>query len=233
MQRFLLLLHSVFGAAAGAQIMPSFSPKLSFSHTYIPYSLGELVIPSPNALDPEKHALRAAPITRAETPNGEKYTSVFIPWSKTTKNEGLTVTITDNGDPTSPVPAFEHHLACNASVPADAPLFAFETVDGWAPMTRTWFLDRCSEVWIAANLSCLTGHCFRIGGTTELLLRGVAPDVVAMQGSWKSQAFLGYWRKVDSILPQFISNSFDKSRVQLARSSVDQFRKRYAPTSGS
>lgn len=167
-------------------------------------------------------------MSRRKTPARVDYISFHIPWSKTTKAEGLTITITDNGEPTSPVRALEYHLTCSPVVPPGAPLFAYETRDGWAPMTRTWFLDRCNEVWLAVGLPTLTGHCFRIGGTTELLLRGVPPDVVAAQGSWKSQAFLGYWRKIDSILPLFITNSFDSSRVQLVQKSMDLFRRRHA-----
>lgn len=94
-------------------------------------------------------------------------------------------------------------------------------------MTRTWFLNRCNEIWLANGLQTLTGHSFRIGGATELLLRGTPPDVVAVQGSWKSRAFLEYWRKIESILPLFISKSFSTSRIQLARQSVASFRKRY------
>ncbi|KAG1834998.1 hypothetical protein F4604DRAFT_1505732, partial [Suillus subluteus] len=85
--------------------------------------------------------------------------------------------------------------------------FAFETdTGGWAPMTHSWFLNCCNEIWKRADLFELSGHCFRIGGAMELLLRGTPeslcvlvipttpPDIVAMQGRWKSRAFLEYWR---------------------------------------
>ncbi|KAG2063440.1 hypothetical protein BDR04DRAFT_941340, partial [Suillus decipiens] len=56
------------------------------------------------------------------------------------------------------------------------------------------FLTGCNDIWKSSNLAALSGHCFRIGGATELLLRGVPPDMVATQGRWKSRAFLEYWR---------------------------------------
>ncbi|TDL24499.1 hypothetical protein BD410DRAFT_719135 [Rickenella mellea] len=74
-------------------------------------------------------------------------------------------------------------------------------------MTRSWFMDRCNEIWNAAGYPELTGHSFRIGGATELLSRGVQPDIVATQGRWRSHAFLAYWRNVHRILPNFISSA--------------------------
>lgn len=108
-------------------------------------------------------------------------------------------------------------------------MFSFETDGGhWAPLTRSWFIDRCNAVWIEADLPTLSGHCFRIGGATELLLRGTHPDIVAMLGGWKSHAFLEYWRKIEAILPLFISKSFDRSCIQLAKMSMMSFEKKYA-----
>lgn len=49
-------------------------------------------------------------------------------------------------------------------------------------MTKTWFMARCNEIWAKEGLETLTGHCFRIGRATELLLRGVAPEVVQALG---------------------------------------------------
>jgi hypothetical protein len=88
-------------------------------------------------------------------------------------------------------------------------------------------MARCNDVWKSSNLPTLSGHCFRIGGATELLLRGVPPDMVATQGRWKSKAFLEYWRRIESILPIFISGSFNDSRISLLKSSMDSYNRRY------
>lgn len=188
--------------------------------------LGELVIPSLHGFDPSKHVSRSAAHKFCALPDNKTFFSLTLPWSKTTKSTGLVVTVTENDEPTSPIRALRHHLKRSASIPSDAPFFAFETGDGWAPMTREWFLQRVNEAWETAGLEKLTGHCFRIGGATELLLRGTPPDIVAVQGGWRSRAFLEYWRKIDSILPLFISNSFDKSRLQLTKDTMDNFRRR-------
>ena len=116
--------------------------------------------------------------------------------------------------------AFEHHITSNSAVPTTAPLFAFETSEGsWAPMKRTWFIDRCNEVW-AEGLSSVKGHGFRIGGTTHLLLLGVDPWVVMAQGRWSSQSFLGYWRRCEEILALFIGFSFQSHESILSTMST-------------
>ena len=94
-------------------------------------------------------------------------------------------------------------------------------------MIRPWFLARCNQVWRDAGLLELSGHCFRIGGATELLLHGTPPDVVAVQGRWKSKAFLDYWRRIESILPLFLTNSSTDARVSLVQSSIASFSRRY------
>jgi hypothetical protein len=44
-------------------------------------------------------------------------------------------------------------------------------------------MAHCNSVWGPTIPRELSGHCFRIGGTTELLLRGVAPhDVTLVPG---------------------------------------------------
>ncbi|EJD42254.1 hypothetical protein AURDEDRAFT_43481, partial [Auricularia subglabra TFB-10046 SS5] len=61
-------------------------------------------------------------------------------------------------------------------------------------LTKRVFLSRLNEIWSAAGMVRISGHCFHIGGTTALLRAGVEPEVVKMAGRWKSDAFLRYWR---------------------------------------
>jgi hypothetical protein len=169
--------------------------------------LGELLID----LDflPEKHVSHSCSITHAVASSGVPYSSFFLPRTKT-KPRGDTVSLTHTSCPCSPTIAFQHHLRSNASIPATAPLFSFETTDGsWSPLKHTWFLSRCNAVWKADGLEHIQGHGFRIGGTMHLLLRGVDPWIVMVQGQWSSQVFLGYWRKCKEILPLFVSFSFE------------------------
>lgn len=97
--------------------------------------------------------------------------------------------------------ALQEHIALNGITDED-PLFAYKhDVTGvLIPLTRNAFLSRLNEIWGAAGMQRITGHCFRIGGTTALLRAGVEPDVVKMAGRWRSDAFLRYWRAIDNII---------------------------------
>ena len=59
-------------------------------------------------------------------------------------------------------------------------------------LTRSKFIRRVNTILRAANKGYprITGHCFRIGGTTFYLISGVPPDMV--------KKFLEYWRCLDS-----------------------------------
>ncbi|KAF8166248.1 DNA breaking-rejoining enzyme [Pholiota molesta] len=178
--------------------------------------LGELLIPSRYAFQPLKHVARGCPISFREDAGRIHSVMFHVPWTKTTFNLSADIVVTKLEDPSDPYEAFKHHLTTNSSVPDDAPLFSFATADGsYAPMTRSWFLGRCEDVWVASGMPRMAGHGFRIGGATELLLHGTPPDVVAVQGRWKSRSFLEYWRRIEGILPLFVTNSFASSRAAL------------------
>jgi hypothetical protein len=200
-----------------------FSLHLFFIHSS--FRLGELVIPSQNLFNPSKHVSRSIlPIQFSRLSNGTEHASFHIPWTKTTAEAGADVSVTARNHSTCPLSALRHHLSANALVPSSAPLFAYETVDGgWAPMTKSWFMDRCNAVWVAAGLPQMPGHAFRIGGATELLLQGIDPSVVATQGRWLSRAFLEYWRRIESILPLFISNAADSHRARGLEASMNSY----------
>lgn len=100
-----------------------------------------------------------------------------------------------------PSVALREHMLIN-SIGDDDPLFAYKhDVSGdLIPLTRAAFLSRLNEIWSAAGMQRITGHSFRIGGTTALLRAGVEPDVVKLAGRWRSDSFLRYWRAIDNII---------------------------------
>lgn len=101
--------------------------------------------------------------------------------------------------------AIQEHLRVNR-LALDDPLFAYrhDSSDAIIPLTRGAFLGRLNEIWAAAGMQQVTGHCFRIGGTTALLRAGVEPEVVKVAGRWRSDSFLRYWRAVDEIIAAHI-----------------------------
>ncbi|KAF8139487.1 hypothetical protein K438DRAFT_2030542 [Mycena galopus ATCC 62051] len=124
-----------------------------------------------------------------------------LPFTKTKGARGDNSILCRQSFPSDPIKAVENHLAVN-SIPGDLPLFSHRTTTGSIIcLTRRKFLQRCNTIWAAHNIPTITGHSFRIGGTTELLLAGVNPDVVQAMGCWLSDAFLVYWRHLDLLAP--------------------------------
>lgn len=92
-------------------------------------------------------------------------------------------------------------------------------------MVKTAFMKRCMTIWTHHGLDvAVLGHSFRIGGSTELLLAGVPPEIVAAIGRWKSLAFLLYWRKIEEVLPRAVSRSYEPNRIRNVAAAFEQFR---------
>ncbi|KAJ7301303.1 hypothetical protein DFH08DRAFT_616068, partial [Mycena albidolilacea] len=187
--------------------------------------LGETTVPSLADFNPKFHATRAAVVKAITTPDGTKAAAIPLPWTKSTRERGGLLTIMGRDDELCPLKAFSNHLLVNAAVPADAPLFAFQAPDGtWAPLTKTWFMKRCTQIWDAAGILRAFGHSFHIGGSTELLLAGVSPDIVAALGGWTSLAFLLYWRKIEHIVPMHVGKAYDKAKLDEVAKAFEAFR---------
>ncbi|KAF8146978.1 hypothetical protein K438DRAFT_1990091 [Mycena galopus ATCC 62051] len=126
---------------------------------------------------------------------------LHLPWTKTKGAKGDTSFLCKQNAPSDPINATNNHIAINV-LPADASLFSYRNDRGnLICLSRKKFLECCNEVWSAQGIPSFTGHSFRIGGTTELLLAGVNPDVVQAMGRWLSDAFLVYWRRLDILAP--------------------------------
>ncbi|KAF9030725.1 hypothetical protein BDZ89DRAFT_1159244 [Hymenopellis radicata] len=140
-----------------------------------------------------------------DSPNREKFEeqnfpkSLHLPWTKTKKEEGEDVTICAQRGTTDPIAALNHHTMMN-DVEGGEMLASFIDERGQRKvLTKRAFLLRCNEIWLKEGLSRLTGHSFRIGGTTYFLLKGKDPNVVKALGRWSSDAFLRYWRQLDQL----------------------------------
>nr|GAT48555.1 DNA breaking-rejoining enzyme [Mycena chlorophos] len=164
--------------------------------------LGEILYTSKK--DPQsEHKPSRADVSNSVRESGSLV--VRIPRTKT-KKQGDDVVLVPQVGPLNPVVALRMHLIASASLPTSAPLFAYVSDTAFRPLTRHAFLTRCNEVWARSGFPRLTGHSFRIGGTTELLLQGVPPDVVKAMGRWSSDAFLRYWRSLEDLAPLYVKN---------------------------
>ena len=189
--------------------------------------LGELTPPSPAAFDPALHVTNCVALRAGQTAGGVKHLHFRIPKTKTSSS-GADIHLVAIADPSCPIAPLVNHLEVNASVPRGSPLFAFASPQGHTVLTKTLLLARCNEVWTASGLPPLPGHAFRIGGATELLLRGTPPDIVMVLGRWKSKAFIEYWRRIDEILPLFLSNSFSEPQITQLQSAMSVTRRHCA-----
>ena len=174
--------------------------------------LGETTVKSIADFNPKFNVTKS---TRMDYSSSRGYhtLTIHIPWTKTTREKGSHIIITSRPhDPLlCPVNAITNFLSINGTGPDGMSFFAFKSgTNAWSHVTRDLFLKTASSAWKAARLPDLSGHSFRIGGTTELLLEGVALDMVAAIGGWSSMAFLLYWRRLGGVISQGTADAYAK-----------------------
>jgi len=135
---------------------------------------------------------------------------LHLPRTKTHAH-GQEVVLVDQHATIDPISLLKRHLRLN-NIPGNAHIFSFATDEGLTPLTKSSFLRRCNSIWHPLGYPRTTGHCFRIGGTTELLVAGTPPDVVKAMGRWSSDSFLRYWRTLDDIAPQHVRHLHSVTR---------------------
>ncbi len=139
----------------------------------------------------------------------------FLPWTKT-KCHGESIILVSQIESSNPLHLLWNHLLVN-NLNSSLPLFAYETPHGSCALTKRKFLIRCNEIWSKLGYPHTTGHSFWIGGTTELLLSGVPPDIVKMMGCWSSDSFLRYWHSLDDLAPLYAKNVHRSGRFENPR----------------
>lgn len=164
--------------------------------------LGELTSTRAHSFD-EKRVFKRSHLGNKITAQGTIILN--YPWTKTKGFTGEQSILNRQQGATDPIAALENHLKVN-DIPAHLPLFSFHVASGWQCMTKAKLLHICNAVWTTHDIPRITGHSFRIGGTTELLQAGVSPAIVQVMGRWSSDAFLRYWRHLDIIIPLHAEN---------------------------
>lgn len=192
--------------------------------------LGELTIPGVTKFNPKKHVSRNTILQFKLHPNNAPKSIHFrIPWTKTTKEQGASVTAVAQKDELRilcPYIAMKRHLEGSPNIPADFSLFGYVDESGnLQHMVKSTFLTFCESIWKGKGLLNVHGHSFRIGGAVELLIAKVPPEVVAAMGGWTSLAFLIYWRRFEEILPAHILKAYDSDQISRLKSTLDDYRK--------
>lgn len=159
--------------------------------------LGELFSTSSSSFDPRRIPSRMH-LSELSSATGTR--TLNYPYTKTKRYAGDRTTIVRQLGCTDPLASLDYHLAVN-TLPDHLPLFSYKTAFGHRCLTKKRFLFICNRVWQQHGVPRTTGHSFRIGGTTELLARGVNPSIVKVMGRWSSDAFLRYWRDLEEVVP--------------------------------
>lgn len=159
--------------------------------------LGEILSESENL----STSSRFPSLSNLSPPNQNGSRTLFLPHTKTANSRGEFVMLCKQYGLSDPISTLHLHLSINRLSPSD-PLFSYLKLDGKRVLlTKRKFLLRCNSIWSSHGIVHTTGHSFRIGGTTHLLLSKVPPDIVKALGRWSSDSFLRYWRSLDLLGP--------------------------------
>jgi integrase len=134
-------------------------------------------------------------------------TILHLPWTKVGKELGEDIHWAAHPDlQCCPVKAMARHLRLS-DPGAGQHLFGYRTAKTFRPLTQTIFTRVLNAASRKAGVSTPNGHSFRIGGTTEYLLRGVPFETVKEMGRWHSDAFRKYLRKHAEIIAPYLQPS--------------------------
>jgi hypothetical protein len=164
--------------------------------------LGELLPASQNKIHRERLPSRGKWSLKTESKGAS---SIFLPWTKTTGKAGASIILPSQSNPIDPTLAICHHFI--ASPLSDSSLICeFIENDTTKTLDKETFMEMCNNIWSTEGFPRITGHSFRIGGTTSLLLAGIDTQIVKGMGRWSSDAFKLYWRKVETLFQKHASN---------------------------
>ena len=165
--------------------------------------LGELLSPSIHLSSSDSESLPTRSDFKRSLSNPQSCI-LHLPRTKTHRH-GEDVILVDQLDPINSIALLKNHIRVN-NISSSTHLFSITSSGGHTSLSKNLFLRRCNDIWSSLGYPRTTGHCFRIGGTTELLIAGTPPDVVKATGRWSSESFLRYWRSLDALAPQHIRN---------------------------
>ena len=129
---------------------------------------------------------------------------LHLPHTKTHSN-GEEIVLVDQTDPVNLILLLKNHIRVNA-IPKDGLLFFFRESGTLTVLDKISFLQHCNDIWLLFSHPHFTGHSFRIGDTTKLLITGISLEVVRVTSQWSSESFLQYSRSLKDITPHYISN---------------------------
>ncbi|KAE8186882.1 hypothetical protein CF328_g7093 [Tilletia controversa] len=163
--------------------------------------LGETTVPSATYFNTARHVTRSAVGPVQTLPSGAQALGVHLPWTKTTRAEGMTNVLSSQAAELDPIQALLWHLSLN-SVPslnsALTPLFAYKVRAGsgfrMTPLSKVAMLNTFAEALRQAGRPSFSGHSFRIGAATYYWHAGASVEEIKLLGGWASDSFKVYLR---------------------------------------
>jgi hypothetical protein len=162
--------------------------------------LGKIFAPTATKLPPPNKALLTLHLHLRPPCTSSGSRILHLAQTKQKGRMGEDIMVCRQHGPSDAISALLLHLSINI-FDNDLPIFSYHTTRGLRFLTRAKFLERCNQIWSHRGLPSSSGHSFRIGGTTELLMSGVPPDIVKSMGRWSSDLFLHYWRSLEVVIP--------------------------------
>lgn len=171
--------------------------------------LGELVVANLNSFV-QGQAVGIDHIRTETDRNNLEVISLHIPYTKVTRakgsSDGEDIFWAEHKNETDPKAALKNHITIN-NPQKDEHLFAYsKSRNERRPLPKHAFSLELNRAFREANKEPLKGHSFRIGGTLELLLRGVPFEVVKRKGRWASDAFQTYLRQHAQIMAPYVQD---------------------------
>lgn len=170
--------------------------------------MAELVVKKAK-FDPDRHPSRKL-LQQTTNREGNVVWTLHIPKTKCNQENGEDLCWAAQPNlACDPVAAMDRHLILNNPGPDDH-IFSYPCPitknwpNGRRPLTFSDFRRTWATIGKAAGVHVASGHSFRIGGTTEYLLRGVEFAAVQSLGRWSGQAFEKYIRDHAEIMAPYL-----------------------------
>ncbi|EFP74455.2 uncharacterized protein PGTG_00411 [Puccinia graminis f. sp. tritici CRL 75-36-700-3] len=91
-----------------------------------------------------------------------------------------------------PVAAVKRRLA--DARPCNVPLFGYNSPAGWVNLVKAKVVRTLGQVWDSHGYQGITGHSFRVGGTSLRYAIGVPVEEICALGRWTSNCYKLYLR---------------------------------------
>jgi hypothetical protein len=164
--------------------------------------LGELMPASVDEIIPSRLPSRKEWLTDKKL---GKASAIRLPWTKTNLHKGDVIILPTQQTPLDATRAMCHHVLAS-HLDDTALLCQYKDGDAVKTFDKNLLMSMCNEIWQKDGIQRITGHSFRIGGTTAYLMAGVDSDIVKKMGRWSSDTFLRYWRSVNGIFEAHASS---------------------------